>query len=56
LVAEGTELVVWNRTISKGRVAGCRRGQPGARDDQTPVVLINVSDSSAVHEVLAEVC
>lgn len=53
LSAEGVELVVWNRTISK--VQGLQAAvadSPACVIDQTPVVFINVSDSNAVQEVL----
>lgn len=53
LISEGTNLIVWNRTIEKARELGCSiASSPAALISQVEMVIINLRDSNAVKDIL----
>jgi 3-hydroxyisobutyrate dehydrogenase len=55
LIAEGTELVVWNRTIEKAIGLGVKTAEsPAALLARSDIVFLSLYDSEAVQAVLAD--
>lgn len=55
LRSQGTDLLVWNRTISKAEeFGGAKADTPAAVISACEVVFLNLFDSDAVYEVIAE--
>jgi 3-hydroxyisobutyrate dehydrogenase len=53
LISEGVDLVVWNRTVQKGKDLGVElAASPAGVADRADIVFLNLFDSTAVRQVL----